>query len=183
MLFCNQNMHIDFSSTDMTLLLRQTIAELGTAANQVPGAVNWEVIPDVSIFDDPMDVGPDMGEWEDIFKEDPSVEGQAIGQGLMQHARLQTIIMCVFIFFSLPFYVSYCYCRAFGGRKNDSCQGRSRLLRRRAAEREWRAVMPLLVNPYLEWKHNHAMSYHAASHLVVESDIVWSIPVLGYKGS
>lgn len=117
----------------MTSLLCQTIAELGTAANQVSGAVNWEVIPDVSIYDDPMDVDPDMGEWEDIFKEDPSVEGQVVSQGLMQCARLQTIITCVFIFLSLPFYISDCYCRAFGGRKNDLCQGHSYLLHRRAA--------------------------------------------------
>ena len=37
--------------------------------------------------------------------------------------------------------------------------------------------MPLLINPYLEWKYSHATSY-----LEIESDIVWSIPVLGYKG-
>jgi hypothetical protein len=45
-----------------------------------------------------------MGEWEDIFKEDPSVEGQMVNQGLMQHARLQTIITCIVILLSLQFY-------------------------------------------------------------------------------
>jgi hypothetical protein len=133
---CNQNTHIDFSSTDMTSLLRQTIAELGTAANQVPGPVDWEAIPDGSIYDGHMDVDPLIGDWEDIFEEDPSIKGQVVGQGLMQHARLQTIITCVFLFFSLPFYISDCYCRAFGGQKFDFCQGHSRLLRRHAAERE-----------------------------------------------
>ncbi len=164
---CNQYTHIDFSSTDMTSLLRQTIAELGTATNQVPGLVDWEVIPDVPIYDDPMDVDPLMGDWEDIFEKDPSIKGQMVGQGLMQHARLQTIITCVFLFFSLPFYISDCYCRAFGGQKIDSCQGCSCLLHRHAAEREWQAVMLLLVNPYLEWKHNHA-----TFQFVAESDTV-----------
>jgi hypothetical protein len=85
----------------MTSILRQTIADLSTAANQVPGLVDWDVIPDVSIYDDLMDVDPLMGEWEDIFEEDPSVEGQMVGQGLMQHARLQAIITCAFHFLFL----------------------------------------------------------------------------------
>ena len=37
--------------------------------------------------------------------------------------------------------------------------------------------MPPLVDPYLEWKYSRATSC-----LEIESDIVWSIPVLGYKG-
>ncbi len=37
--------------------------------------------------------------------------------------------------------------------------------------------MPLLIDPYLEWKHNRVIS-----HPEIESDIVWSIPVLGFKG-
>ena len=93
--------HIDFSSKDMTSILHQTITDLGAAANQVPGPVDWDVVPDISIYDDIMDVDPLMGEWEDVFEEDLSVEGQIVGQGLMQHARLQAIITCVFHFLFL----------------------------------------------------------------------------------
>jgi len=55
------------------------------AANQVPGAINWEIIPDVSIHHDPMDIDPHSDEWEDIFEENMGPEGKAV-------ARLQTII-------------------------------------------------------------------------------------------
>ena len=37
--------------------------------------------------------------------------------------------------------------------------------------------MPLLVDPYLEQKYSRA-----TSRLEIESDIVWSILVLGYEG-
>ena len=50
-------------------------------------------------------------------------------------------------------------------------------MRRRAAEGAWTAVLPLLVGPYLEWKHNRAIS-----RLEIDSDVVWSIPVLGLEG-
>ena len=55
------------------------------AANQVPGAIDWEIIPDVSIHHDPMDTDPHSDEWEDIFEENMGPEGKAV-------ARLQTII-------------------------------------------------------------------------------------------
>jgi hypothetical protein len=54
---------------------------------------------------------------------------------------------------------------------------RSWLLRRRAAEREWAAVVPSLVDPYLEWK-----STRVTSRPETQSDTTWLIPVLGIKG-
>lgn len=54
---------------------------------------------------------------------------------------------------------------------------RSRLLRRRAAEREWDVVVPSLVDLYLEWK-----STRVTSRPEIDSDIIWPIPVLGLKG-
>ena len=50
-------------------------------------------------------------------------------------------------------------------------------MRRRNAERAWAAVLPLLIGPYLGWKHSRAIP-----RLEIESDIVWVIPVLGLKG-
>jgi hypothetical protein len=79
--------------------MRQKIAELGMAANQVPGMIDWEIIPDVSIYDNPMDVDAHLDEWEDIFEEDSGIEGQSIGQTLVQQARLQTIITCSCLLF------------------------------------------------------------------------------------
>ena len=37
--------------------------------------------------------------------------------------------------------------------------------------------MPLLIDPYLEWKHNRVISCPE-----IELNIVWSIPVLGFEG-
>ena len=68
--------------------MHQKIIESGMAANQVPGAINWKIIPDVSIHHDPMDIDPHSDEWEDIFEENMGPEGKAV-------ARLQTIISCV----------------------------------------------------------------------------------------
>jgi len=65
--------------------MHQKIVESGMAANQVPGAINWEIIPDVSIHHNPMDIDPHSDEWEDIFEENMGPEGKAV-------ARLQTII-------------------------------------------------------------------------------------------
>ena len=36
--------------------MRQKIAELGMAANREPGAIDWEIIPDAAIHNNPMDV-------------------------------------------------------------------------------------------------------------------------------
>ena len=44
-------------------------------------------------------------------------------------------------------------------------------------DREWIAILPLLIDSYLEWKHHH-ITFHSE----IESDIVWSIPVLGFEG-
>ena len=68
--------------------MRQKIVESGMAANQVPGAIDWEIIPDVSIHHDSMDIDPHLDEWEDIFEENMGPEGNAV-------ARLQTIILCI----------------------------------------------------------------------------------------
>ena len=65
--------------------MRQKIVESGMAANRELGAIDWEIIPDVSTNDDPMDVDPHLDEWEDIFEEDMGPEGKAV-------ARLQMII-------------------------------------------------------------------------------------------
>jgi len=69
------------------------------------------------------------------------------------------------------------FCRTFGGSKKNSHPARSQLLRRRAAEREWIAILPLLIDLYLEWKHTRV-----TSHPKIESDVIWSIPVLGFEG-
>jgi len=66
--------------------MHQKIAELGMAANQEPGAIDWEVIPEVSIYDNPMDVDPHLDDWEDILEEDPGAQGLTTGQRLVQHA-------------------------------------------------------------------------------------------------
>ena len=70
------------------------------------------------------------------------------------------------------------YFRAIGGSTKSSYPSRSRLERRRAAESVWIAVLPLLVGPYLTWKHTCV-----PSRPEIESDIVWSVPVFGLKGS
>jgi len=69
------------------------------------------------------------------------------------------------------------FCRTFGGSKKNSYPVRSQLLRRRAAEREWLEILPLLVDPYLEWKHSRNPPPPE-----IESDTVWSIHVLGVEG-
>jgi hypothetical protein len=78
--------------------MRQKVAEIGIAANQVPGIIDWTLIPDTSIFEDTMDVDPCLDDWEDVFDEDLGFEGQTVGQKVMQHARLQTIITFAFPF-------------------------------------------------------------------------------------
>jgi len=50
-------------------------------------------------------------------------------------------------------------------------------MRCRAVDSVWSTVLPLLVGPYLEWKHSRAIS-----HLEIDSDIVWSVPVLQLEG-
>ena len=66
----------------------------------------------------------------------------------------------------------------FGGGTKSSYLTRSRLTRRRAAERVWSTVLPLLVGPYLGWKHSRG----AISRPEIDSDIVWSVSVLGFEG-
>jgi hypothetical protein len=51
------------------------------------------------MYDDSMNVDPHLEEWEDVVEEDLDAEGQTVGQMMMQRARLQTIITCVFISF------------------------------------------------------------------------------------
>lgn len=59
--------------------MRQRIAETSMTANHEPGEIDWEVIPENSIYDDPMDVDPHLDEWEDICEEDLGAEGQTVG--------------------------------------------------------------------------------------------------------
>jgi hypothetical protein len=42
---------IDFFITGRSTLMHQKVAELGMAANQEPGAIDWEIIPNTSIYD------------------------------------------------------------------------------------------------------------------------------------
>jgi hypothetical protein len=69
--------------------MQQKVAELSMAANQEPGAIDWEVVPDASIHDNLMDVDPHLDEWEDIFEENVGLESKMV-------ARLQTIISYIF---------------------------------------------------------------------------------------
>ena len=87
--------------TGLTALMRQKIAEASMIANQAPGELDWEVIPENSIYGDPMDVDPQLDEWEDVFEEDLGAEGQTVGQKTMRHAELQSIITCVVILLPL----------------------------------------------------------------------------------
>jgi hypothetical protein len=85
----------------MNAAMRRKVAELGIAANKAPGAVDWEVIPDSSIFDDQMEVDAHLDDWVDIPENSLDAEGQTIGQKAILHARLQTIITCVLAVFAL----------------------------------------------------------------------------------
>jgi hypothetical protein len=78
---------IDFFITGRSTLMHQKVAELGMAANQEPGAIDWEIIPNTSIYDNSMNVDPHADEWEDIFEENMGPKGKAV-------TRLQTIISC-----------------------------------------------------------------------------------------
>lgn len=91
--------NFDLLITGQTAIIRQKIAEAGMAANQVPGEIDFAIVPDVSMYDDSMNVDPHLEEWEDVVEEDLDAEGQTVGQMMMQRARLQTIITCVFISF------------------------------------------------------------------------------------
>ena len=90
---------IDLFSTGLTALMRQKITEAGMTANQEPDTIDWEVVPDASHPDDPMDVDSHLDDWEDVFEEDLGAEGQTVGQGETQNARLRAIITCVLSFF------------------------------------------------------------------------------------
>ena len=94
---------VDFFTTGRSTLMHQKIAELGMAANQEPGAIDWEIIPNTSIYDDSMNVDPHVDEWGDIFEEDMSPERKAV-------TRLQTIISCA----SLPPFPSHICDHAVG---------------------------------------------------------------------
>ena len=52
-----------------------------------------------------MEVDMHLDDWEDVLKDFLDFKGQAIGQKAMQHARLQTIIMCVLIVFCAMTYL------------------------------------------------------------------------------
>jgi hypothetical protein len=82
----------------MNAIMHQKIAEVGMAANQAPGAIDWEIIPDGSTFDDRMEEDARLDDWADVPKDSLDSEGQTIGQKAMQHARLQMIITCIFFF-------------------------------------------------------------------------------------
>jgi hypothetical protein len=88
----------DVFRTGLTALMRQKIAETGMIANQTPGEIDWEVIPENSIHDDPMDIDSRLDEWEDVFEEDLGADGQTVSQKVMRHAGLQNIITCVLVF-------------------------------------------------------------------------------------
>jgi hypothetical protein len=78
------------------MVMHQKIAEVGMATNQAPGAIDWEIIPDGFIFDDRMEEGMHLDNWVDIPKDSLDSEAQMIGQKLMQHEQLQTVITCIF---------------------------------------------------------------------------------------
>ena len=88
----------------LTALMCQKIAEAGMITNWAPGEIDWEVIPENPIYNDPMDIDPHLDEWEDVFEEDLAPEGQTVGQKVLRHAELQNIIMCVISF------TFTCYC-------------------------------------------------------------------------
>jgi len=90
---------IDLFSTGLTELMRQKITEAGMIANQEPDTIDWEIVPDASYPNDPMDVDSHLDDWEDIVEEDLGAEGQTVGQRVTQHARLQAIITCVLSYF------------------------------------------------------------------------------------
>jgi len=71
--------------------MHQKVAELGMAANRPPGAIDWEIIPDDSIFDNRMEVDVHPDDWVDIPEDFLDVEGQTIGQ--------KAIITYIFNFF------------------------------------------------------------------------------------
>lgn len=98
----------DFSDvflTGLTALMRQKITEASMIANHAPGEIDWEVIPEISIYGDPMDVDPRLDEWEDVLEEDLSAEGRTVDQKVMRDAELQNIIMCVLIHSLLIMYL------------------------------------------------------------------------------
>jgi hypothetical protein len=70
---------IDLFSTGLTALMRQKIAEAGMTANQEPDTIDWEVVPDASHPDNPMDVDSHLDDWEDVFEENLGAEGQTVG--------------------------------------------------------------------------------------------------------
>ena len=90
---------IDLFSTGLTALMRQKITEAGMIANQEPDTIDWEIVPNASYPDDPMDVDSHLDDWEDVVEEDLGAEGQTVGQRVTQHARMQAIITCVLSFF------------------------------------------------------------------------------------
>jgi len=90
---------INLFSTGLTTLMHQKITEAGMTANQEPDTIDWEIVPDASYPDDPMDVDSHLDDWEDVFEGDLGAEGQTVGQRVTQHARLQAIITCVLSFF------------------------------------------------------------------------------------
>ncbi len=78
--------------------MRQKIIEVGMTANQEPDTIDWELVPNASSYD-PMGVESHLDGWGDLFEEDLDAEGQTGDQSVMQHARLQGIIICVSSFF------------------------------------------------------------------------------------
>ncbi len=96
---------IDLFSTGLTALMRQKITEAGMITNQELDTIDWEIVPDASYPNDPMDVDSHLDDWEDIVEEDLGAEGQTVGQRVTQHARLQAIIMCILTFFPTTMYL------------------------------------------------------------------------------
>jgi len=96
---------VDLFSTGLTALMRQKITEAGMITNQELDTIDWEIVPDASYPNDPIDVDSHLDDWEDIVEEDLGAEGQTVGQRVTQHARLQAIIMCILTFFPTTMYL------------------------------------------------------------------------------
>ena len=67
----------------LTALMCQKITEASMIANRTPGEIDWEVIPENSIYNNLMDVDPHLDEWEDVFEEDLAAKGQTVSQKVL----------------------------------------------------------------------------------------------------
>ncbi|KAI0274602.1 hypothetical protein BC834DRAFT_839725 [Gloeopeniophorella convolvens] len=138
----------------VTAAFRQKLVEIGMAANVELEDVDWALVPEPDQFLDPADP---LDEWEDVEEElTCSSVDETLKEKALRDARLRAIIS------------------AFGGRRRMFTDNRTRLHRRRAATREWKAVVPTLVEPFLEWSHSHATTRQE-----LEGDVIRELRVLG----